>query len=82
MKERPNAAANAISGWALGYMTRRNIERGIANQTQVDFNALQVSQERVLNVVVGTCGKFADMRLFEIVDLLYQVLLEENPRIS
>ena len=77
LKEEPTKAVNAIIGWSFGYMTRRNVERAIAGKGQLEFRD-KVTPDAVLNVVSGFCEKNGDARLFEIIDTLYEVLLEDT----
>jgi hypothetical protein len=79
LKDNPQGAAHAVTGWTFGYMSRRNIERGLANKSQVDFKAFNLDQQKVLNFVVGACEKVPELRLFEIADALYEGLLTETP---
>ena len=81
LKDEPTKAVNAIVGWSFGYMTRRNVERAVAGQNQVEFRD-KVTPERVLNVVSGYCEKNGDTRLFEIIDALYTILLEDSAVVS
>ena len=81
LKEEPTKAVNAIVGWSFGYITRRNVERAVAGQNQVEFRE-KVTPERVLNVVSGFCEKNSDARLFEIIDALYTILLEDSAIVS
>jgi hypothetical protein len=76
LKQEPTKATNAILGWALGYMGRRNVERAVAGQTQVDY--YKVPPEKILGVITGFCGENPDTRLIEIADTFYEVLLKEN----
>ena len=82
LKDQPTQAANAYSGWALGYMARRNVERAIANQTQVDFQKAKLGQQVVLKAVVALCSENADAPLFLVVDAFYKAMLEDSPLTS
>lgn len=73
----PTATANAITGWTYGYMTRRNMERALSKQNQVDFKNDKITQEKVLVLLVAGCTEFPERRLFEIADAFYEVLLQE-----
>jgi hypothetical protein len=80
MKNEPAKAANAILGWTYGYMARRNVERGSAGQSQVEY--AEVDPEKVLGTITGFCGENPDVRLFQIVDSLYGIMLEESAKTS
>jgi hypothetical protein len=77
IKTEPTAVANAVLHWAYGYMTRRNVERAVAGQSQVDIGAT-VDDRQLLGVILAVCEKEPSMRLFQVVDTLYEVLLEKG----
>ena len=77
LKEEPTKAVNAIVGWSFGYMTRRNVERALSNQNQLEFRD-KITPDAVLNVVSGFCEKHGDTRLFEIIDAMYEALLADT----
>ena len=83
-KEKPIVIGNAVTGWVFGYMARRNAERATAKRSQVDFRAQSVTQEYVLNVIIKTCDKHPELRLFEVAEALYGVLIKKSdgPRTS
>ena len=70
--------ANQLVGWAFGYMTRRNVERGLAGQSQVNFSSAGVTQEKLVTIILGYCEKDPSTRIYQIVDALYEVLLEKG----
>ena len=78
LKDEPTKAVNAIVGWSFGYMTRRNVERSIAGKSQLEFREGKVTPDGILNVVSGFCEKNSDARLFQIIDALYEALLEDT----
>jgi hypothetical protein len=77
LESQPSATANAITGWTYGYMTRRNMERAVAKQNQVDFKGDKITQEKVLVLLIAGCKEFPDRRLYEIADASYEALLQE-----
>jgi hypothetical protein len=81
IKTQPAVVANSVVHWAYGYMTRRNIERGLRGQPQVDINAT-VSDQRLLQVILSFCGDQPEARIFQVVDALYEVLLEKGSLVS
>lgn len=78
VKAQPAEVSNAVAGWALGYMTRRNFERAKAGETQVDFASAKLTGSQVLGYVGLVCEKQADLRIFQVVDAVYEVLLEKG----
>lgn len=81
IKSQPAVVANSVVHWAYGYMTRRNIERGLRGQPQVDINAT-VSDQKLLQVILSFCGDQPEARIFQVVDALYEVLLEKGSLVS
>lgn len=81
IKTQPAVVANSVVHWAYGYMTRRNIERGLRGQPQVDIGAT-VSDQKLLQVILSFCGDQPEARIFQVVDALYEVLLEKGLPVS
>ena len=75
---RPEAVVNQIAGWAYGYMSRRNIERGIAGQPQAELTPGKLDAAAMVTVIVGFCEKQPETRLYQIVDAMYEILLEKG----
>jgi len=67
----------AILQWTYGYLSRRNVERGLASQATVDL-ALAVNEDKLLNVILKTCRGKPDLHVFQVVDAVYEVLLEKG----
>jgi hypothetical protein len=78
LEKRPEAVVNQIAGWAYGYMSRRNIERGIAGQSQAELTPDNMDAAKLVTVIVGACEKTPDARLYQIVEALYEILLENG----
>jgi hypothetical protein len=78
LQERPEGMVNQIVGWAYGYMSRRNIERGIAGQPQAELSPGKLDAAAMASIIVGACEKKPDARLYEVVDAMYEVLLQNG----
>ena len=78
IKTQPSAVVNSLLGWAYGYMTRRNVERAIAGQVQVDLTANAFDEKQLLGIVLGFCEKEPDTRVYQVVDALFEVLLQKG----
>lgn len=76
-KIQPTIVATALVHWSYGYITRRNVERGLANQSQVDI-AKATNDEKLLKVILRTCEDQPGLRVFQVVDALYEVILEKG----
>lgn len=81
IKSQPAIVANSVVHWAYGYMTRRNVERGLRGLPQVNIGA-SVSDQQLLQVILSFCEDKPDARIFQVVDALYEVLLEKGSPVS
>jgi hypothetical protein len=68
---------NALVQWTYGYMTRRNVERRQLNQDALDI-AKAVDDDKLLRVILQTCENKPELRIFQVVDSLYDLLLEKH----
>jgi len=78
IKTQRATVTHSLLGWTYGYITRRNVERALAKQSQVDMPALKVGDQQLLSVMLSFCEKEPDTYIFQVVDALYQVLLEKG----
>src|SRR5262245_51658859 len=72
IKTKPDEVANAVANWSFGYLTRRNVERAMAHQNQIDLPAKGVTPTKLLDVVLGVCQTQPEHRVYEVVDALYE----------
>ncbi|MCE9523990.1 MAG: hypothetical protein K8S25_16355 [Alphaproteobacteria bacterium] len=77
LKAEPSATANNLLGWSYGYMTRRNIERAGAGQSQVDLTK-GFDEQKMLNIISGFCVDEPEARVVSVVDALFEVLLKNG----
>ena len=77
IQARPEVVANSLVHWAYGYMTRRNYEQAVKNQTQVDLTK-DFDAKKMLGTMLGICQKNPDVHIIEVVDALYEVMLKDQ----
>jgi hypothetical protein len=78
IRKQPSETAHVLLGWSLGYMTRRNVEQGLAGKHQVNLVAMKVTADKLMGTMLAFCKEFPDAHVFEFVDAFYEVLLEES----
>lgn len=78
VKTQPSQVANALAQWAYGYITRRNIERGMAGKPQIDLPANGVTPQKLVGTILGVCEEAPDSHVFEVVEAFYRALLQKN----
>lgn len=76
------AVANQLAGWAYGYMTRRNIERALAGQSQAELTPENFNADQLVGLIIGFCKEQPNTRIYEVVDALYEILLEKGSLVS
>jgi len=82
METNAQAVANQLAGWSYGYMTRRNIERALAGQSQANLTPENFDANQMVGLIVGFCKEQPNTRIYEVVDALYEILLEKGSLVS
>jgi hypothetical protein len=76
--DRPTAATNDMMGWAYGYMTRRNMERAAAGMTQIQLQSKNFNAADMVTLMLKFCDKNPDVRYYQAVDALFEVLARDQ----